>query len=90
MGATNVGVRRTHPLFVVTVLTPATTETEDSPAVSSCPTIYIATRVPCKALFVKEYEDIKFPLFSVRLSISDGESGSDYEARQRNYFKART
>src|SRR6266498_1108743 len=35
-------------IFVVTVLTPATTETEDSPAVSSCPTIYIATRVPCK------------------------------------------
>ncbi len=25
MGATNVGVRRAHPFFVVTVLTPATT-----------------------------------------------------------------
>jgi hypothetical protein len=57
MGATNVGVCRTHPLFVVTVLTPATTETEDSPAVSSCPTIYIATRVPCKAVLFEEYED---------------------------------
>ena len=51
-------------IFVVTVLTPATTETEDSPAVSSCPTIYIATRVPCKALFVGEYEDMNFRLFS--------------------------
>ena len=64
MGATNVGVRRAHSFFVVTVLTPATTETEDSPAVSSCPTIYIATRVPCKALFVEEYEDMNFLLFS--------------------------
>ena len=47
-------------IFVVTVLTPATTETEDSPAVSSCPTIYIATRVPCKALFVEEYQAMNF------------------------------
>ena len=36
-------------IFVVTVLTPATTETEDSPTASSCPTIYIATRVPGNA-----------------------------------------
>jgi hypothetical protein len=53
-GRDNVGVYRAHPLFVVTVLTPATTETEDSPAVSSCPTIYIATRVPGNAVFLKE------------------------------------
>jgi len=52
-------------IFVVTVLTPATTETEDSPTVSSCPTIYIATRVPCKALFVEEYQAMNFLPFSV-------------------------
>jgi hypothetical protein len=75
MGATNVGVRRTHPLFVVTVLTPATTETEDSPAVSSCPTIYIATRVPCKTRVVDEYEVMKFLLFFVGLSLSEIEMG---------------
>jgi hypothetical protein len=81
MGATNVGVRRAHSFFVVTVLTPATTETEDSPTVSSCPTIYIATRVPCKALFVKEYEDMKFLSFS---------SGAFIATRKRSNYSTKT
>jgi len=61
-------------IFVVTVLTPATTETEDSPAVSSCPTIYIATRVPCKALFVEEYEDMNFLFVLSRTFVATAKS----------------
>jgi hypothetical protein len=74
-------------IFVVTVLTPATTETEDSPAVSSCPTIYIATRVPCKALFVEEYEAKEFPILLCRTLVVGAKTGSDVPAKQRNYFK---
>src|ERR1043166_1003175 len=40
-------------------------ETEDSPTVSSCPTIYIATRVPCKIHRFNSYELEKFLRFCV-------------------------
>jgi len=52
MGATNVGVRRAHPYLWSLSSPQQPLETEDSPAVSSCPTIYLATRVPCKTQFV--------------------------------------
>ena len=74
-------------IFVVTVLTPATTETEDSPAVSSCPTIYIATRVPCKALLLKNTKLLNFLSFSVGPSLWTQEGGQTCRQKQRNYFK---
>ena len=87
MGATNVGVCRAHPFFVVTVLTPATTETEDSPTVSSCPTIYIATRVPCKALFVEEYEDYEIPIVLSWRFVLTAKVRPTTRQKQRIYFK---
>ena len=74
-------------IFVVTVLTPATTETEDSPTVSSCPTIYIATRVPCKALFAEEYQAMNFLLFSVSPFGRAQEKGPTHRQKRGNYFK---
>jgi hypothetical protein len=74
-------------IFVVTVLTPATTETEDSPTVSSCPTIYIATRVPCKALFIEEYQAMNFLSFSVSPWWWAQKKGPTRRQKQGNYFK---
>jgi hypothetical protein len=65
MGATNVGVRRAHPYLWSLSSPQQPLETEDSPTVSSCPTIYIATRVPCKTLFVNNYRAKNFLLFFV-------------------------
>ena len=61
-------------IFVVTVLTPATTETEDSPTVSSCPTIYIATRVPGNAHVVDDIEGYGFAAVLIVASFSCGKT----------------
>jgi hypothetical protein len=68
MGATNVGVRRAHPYLWSLSSPQQPPETADSPTVSSCPTIYIATRVPCKTVFVKNYEAKNSLLFLVAAS----------------------
>jgi hypothetical protein len=66
MGATNVGVRRAHPYLWSLSSPQQPLETEDSPTVSSCPTIYIARRVPRKRVCPKKMEPFDFLSFSGR------------------------
>src|SRR6266851_2013693 len=66
MGATNVGVRRAHPYSWSLSSPQQPHETEDSPTVSSCPTIYLARRMPCKRLLFKEHRELRFPIIPDR------------------------
>src|SRR6185437_11612414 len=61
MDATNVGVRRVHPYLWSLSSPQQPLETEDSPTVSSCPTIYIATHVPGKIHTVNKLRSKEFP-----------------------------
>jgi hypothetical protein len=60
MGATYVGVRRAHPYSWLLSSPQQPLETEDPPNRLSCPTIYIATTVPCKTLFIFEDKQVVF------------------------------
>jgi hypothetical protein len=87
MGATNVGVRRAHPYLWSLSSPQQPLETEDSPTVSSCPTIYIATRVPCKIHPVNSYEAKQFPTVLAGRVVPQQTSTSSTAKKTRNYFK---
>lgn len=87
MGATNVGVRRAHPYLWSLSSPQQPLETEDSPTVSSCPTIYIATRVPCKALFIENYEVSEFIVVACSGLKSSAKLMKLPTKRSSNYFK---
>ena len=72
MDATNVGVRRVHPYLWSLSSPQQPLETEDSPTVSSCPTIYIATRVPGNAHVVDDIEGQGFAADLIAASSSCG------------------
>jgi hypothetical protein len=87
MGATNVGVRRAHPYLWSLSSPQQPLETEDSPTVSSCPTIYIATRVPCKIHAVNNYKGKNF-LNVLSSTVNFGPNGHHVaDKKPSNYFK---
>ncbi len=69
MDATNVGVRRVHPYSWSLSSPQQPPETEDSPTVSSCPTIYIARRMPRKRLLFNEQPVLCFSSVLVKALI---------------------
>src|SRR6266850_161921 len=68
MGATNVGVRRAHSYSWSLSSPQQPLETEDSPTVSSCPTIYIARRVPARGFCSRNTEFLEIPMVPVKLA----------------------
>jgi hypothetical protein len=88
MGATNVGVRRAHPYLWSLSSPQQPLETEDSPTVSSCPTIYIATRVPCKIHTVNSYEAKNFLIVLYDACFIEPKDSLIADKKSSNYFKA--
>src|SRR6267142_1621632 len=86
MGATNVGVRRVHPYLWSLSSPQQPLETEDSPTVSSCPTIYIATRVPCKIHPVNNLRSKEFPFVLAAPLISSQKHHHVALRNSSNYF----
>ena len=95
MDATNVGVRRVHPYLWSLSSPQQPLETEDSPTVSSCPTIYIATRVPCKIHAVNKLRRKGFPIvlcstydIEAKTALGRAQDSSNYFSAERKIFTA--
>jgi len=93
MDATNVGVRRVHPYLWSLSSPQQPLETEDSPTVSSCPTIYIATRVPCKIHAVNKLRSKGFPIVlcstgdnGLKAALCHAQNSSNYFSVERKIF----
>jgi hypothetical protein len=86
MDATNVGVRRVHPYLWSLSSPQQPLETEDSPTVSSCPTIYIATRVPCKIHAVNKLRSKGFPVVLCCTCQIGSKTASRRVQNPSNYF----
>src|SRR5258705_13947949 len=86
MGATNVGVRRAHPYLWSLSSPQQPLETEDPPTVSSCPTIYIATRVPCKIHTINKLRSKEFPIVLCGTFYFQPKPSSRREQNSSNYF----